>query len=176
MEKSLKSKKDIAFVLDVRTINKTKKHYVLTANDEQKEILKTFFSLPQVKNLTFEFDAFLNKEYIEINGFLSAKIQQKCVVSLEEFENEIKENVRLLFTEDKSLYNALLNKNDFSPEEDEVDLIENGRIYFFDLIQEQFGLAIDPFPKKTDDVFTYYELKAEDVVENPFAVLKHLTK
>lgn len=176
MEKSLKLKKDIAFVLDVRTVNKTKKHYVLSANEEQKKNLKNFFDLPKVEDLTFEFDVFLNKDYIEINGELSAKIHQKCVVSLDEFENKIKENVRLLFTEDESLYNSLLNKSDFSPEDEEVDLVQNGRIYFFDLIQEQFGLALNPFPKKTDETFSYYELKAEEVVENPFAVLKHLTK
>ena len=61
-------------------------------------------------------------------------------------------------------------------DEDDVDFVENGRIYFYDIIQEQFGLALNPFPKKTKEAFSYYELKAEDVVENPFAVLKHLTK
>ncbi|MBR6731010.1 MAG: hypothetical protein IKL90_06725 [Alphaproteobacteria bacterium] len=176
MEKSSKSKKDIAFVLDTRTVNKQKKHYELEANESQKQALKKFFELPDVMNLTFEFDVFLNKEYIEINGILRAKIKQKCVVSSDEFETKISEPVRLLFTEDESFYNSLLNKADFSMDEDDVDFVENGRIYFYDIIQEQFGLALNPFPKKTKEAFSYYELKAEDVVENPFAVLKHLTK
>ena len=176
MEKSSKSKKDIAFVLDVRTINKTKKHYVLEATESQKEELKKFFELPSVQDLVFEFDAFLNKDYMEICGCLTAKIKQKCVITLEEFETKIKEPVRLLFTEDENLYNALLNKADFSVEEEDVELVENGRIYFYEIVQEQLGLALNPFPKKTDEVFSYYELKAEDVKENPFAVLKHLTK
>ena len=62
MEKSSKSKKDIAFVLDTRTVNKQKKHYELEANESQKQALKKFFELPDVMNLTFEFDVFLNKE------------------------------------------------------------------------------------------------------------------
>ena len=176
MEKSSKSKKDIGFVLDARTINKSKKHYVLEATEIQKEELKNFFELPLIQDLTFEFDAFLNKDYMEINGFLTAKIKQKCVISLEEFETKIKEPVRLLFTENEDLYNALLNKGDFSVEDEDVELVENGRIYFYNIVQEQLGLALNPFPKKTDEVFSYYELKAEDVKENPFAVLKHLTK
>ena len=176
MEKSSKSKKDIAFVLDVRTINKSKKHYILEATETQKEELKIFFELPLIQSLIFEFDAFLNKDYMEIQGILTAKIKQKCVVSLEEFETEIKEQVRLLFTEDEDLYNALLNKGDFLVDEEDVELVENGRIYFYNIVQEQLGLALNPFPKKTDETFSYYELKAEDVKENPFAVLKHLTK
>lgn len=176
MEKSTKSEKDISFVLDTRTVNKEKKHYYLKANEEQKTALQTLFNVPKIEKLTFEFDVFLNKDLIEINGNLTAKIRQICVVTTEEFQNELNEKIRLYFTEDEALYNSLLKKEDFSPEEEDVDLIQNGRIYFYDLIQEQFGLALDPFPKKTDDIFTYYELKADDVKENPFSVLKHLTK
>ncbi len=176
MEKSVNHKKDIAFVLDTRTVNKTKKHYVLEANDTQKENLKKFFELPAIKNLSFEFDVFLNKDCIEINGILKAVVTQKCVVSLNEFDEKINEGVCLLFTEDESLYQSLLKTEDFSLEDDDVELIEKGKIYFYDLVQEQLGLALNPFPKKTDEAFSYYELKAEEVKENPFSVLKHLTK
>ena len=176
MEKSLIKEKDISFVLDVRTVNKSKKHYCLKATDEQKEELSKFFELPKIDSLTFEFDAFLNKDCVEINGILTSELLQKCVVSNDEFKTTVKEPVRLLFTEDEDLYNSMLNVSDFSPEDDDVDLIENGRLYFMDIVREQFGLALNPFPKKTDEAFSYYELKAEDVKDNPFAVLKHLTK
>ena len=176
MEKSNKTEKDISFVLDTRVITDKKKSYSLTATDEQLKELESFYSVPSVKKLSFDFDIYLNKDVYELKGVLSALVEQQCVVSMDVFEEKINSKVTLLFSEDADFVAMEEKKEDFLPEEELVELVENGRIYFYDIVREQFGLALNPFPKKTDEPFAYYEEKAEDVRENPFSVLKHLTK
>ena len=176
MEKSDKNEKDISFVLDTRTITSQKKSYSLKATKSQLQELADYYNLPAVKNLSFDFEAFLNKDVFELKGKLKSTVEQTCVVSLENFEEKINHPCVLLFSDDADFVAQQEKKEDFLPEEDFVDLVENGRIYFHDIVREQFGLALNPFPRKTDEPFVYYEEKTEDVKENPFSVLKHLTK
>lgn len=177
MEKLVKKEKDISFVLDMRTITKKGSSFILTATKAQCDELALFYELPAINQLTFEFEAFLNKEGLtEIRGFLKANVVEICVVSTDKFEECLKNDVTLLFSEDEAYVKMQENRVDFSPEEELVEYAKNGRIYFLDVVREQLGLMLNPFPKKTDEPFSYYEEKAEEIKENPFSVLKHLTK
>jgi len=176
MEKTAKKEKDISFVLDARTVTKQGRDFLLLANKSQCQELAEFYELPAVKNLSFEFNACLADDVIELTGVLKANIVQTCVVTSEEFEENINYPFVLLFSEDENIVLTKENKIDFSPDDECIELIKNGRIYFSEIVREQFGLSLNPFPKKTEEPFAYYEEKVEDVKENPFAVLKHLTK
>lgn len=176
MEKSVKKEKDISFVLDVRTVTKQGKNISLCATEKQCQELAEFYDLPKLKELLFNFNIALVDDVIELRGKLNAKAIRVCVVTSEEFEEVVEQPVVLMFSEDEDVVRTQENKIDFSPEDEYIELIENGRIYFADIVREQLGLAIDPFPKKTNELFAYYEEKAEEVKDNPFAILKHLTK
>ena len=176
MEKTVKKEKDIAFVLDARTVTKQGKDFLLVANKAQCQELAEFYELPAVKKLSFSFNALLADDVIELNGVLKADVVRTCVVTSDEFEEKINYPFVLLFSEDEDVVLMQENKVDFSPDDESIELIKNGRIYFAEIVREQFGLSLDPFPKKTNAPFVYYEEKVEDVKENPFAVLKHLTK
>ena len=176
MEKTAKIEKDISFVLDARTVTKQGKDYLLVANKTQCKDLAEFYEVPAVKNISFGFNASLVDDVIELNGVLKANVVRICVVSSEEFIEEIDYPFVLLFSEDENVVLTQENKVDFSPDDESIELIKNGRIYFYEIVREQLGLSLNPFPKKTDEPFAYYEEKVEGVKENPFAVLKHLTK
>lgn len=174
--KNVKKEKDISFVLDARMVTKNGLSFLLKATKQQCLDLAKFYELPALNNLIFEFSIHLKDDLIVLNGFLDADVVETCVVTNENFKEHIHQTVSLLFSEDENVIKAQESKMDFSPDEELIDFIENGRIYFLEIVQEQFGLALNPFPKKTDEPFVYYEEKNEAVKTNPFSVLKHLTK
>lgn len=177
MEKSVKKEKDISFVLDMRTVRKNKDSFVLTATEKQCLELASFYELPKIKKLSFLFDIFLNKDnVVELKGILETDVVEVCVVSSEEFSEHISAPINLLFSDDEAFVKQQENVVDFSLEDELVEFAKNGRIYFYEIVREQLGLILDPFPKKTKEPFIYYEEKPEDSRENPFAMLKHLTK
>ena len=60
--------------------------------------------------------------------------------------------------------------------EEPIEFLPRPQIYFKDIVFEQFGLNLDAFPRKTDELFVYKEEEEPTEKENPFSVLKHLTK
>lgn len=176
MEKSTHEKKDISYVLDIRTIPADGLYLNLEANPTECSFLAKRYDLLAVHSLCAAVKVSYQRDLVEVKGSLIACIKQRCVVSLEEFDQEVKESFTALFSDNKNIVAAQEAKMDFDPEEEPIEFIQKGRIYFKELIAEHFGLFIDPFPKKTNKLFTYYEEKADDKKENPFSVLKHLTK
>ncbi len=176
MEKSDKTEKGISFVLDVRTIplNGLKLH--LQATPEECCFLAERYELPAVYAVSADLEVVADGELIDVHGVLSGRVRQTCVVSLEEFDNVLEGEFHALFSANRNLVLAQENKADFDPEEEPIEFIPKGQIYFKEVIAEQVGLNINPFPKKTDEIFTYYEVNPELEKENPFSVLKDLTK
>lgn len=173
---NIKKEKDISFVLDARMVTKNGLSFLLKATEQQCLDLAKFYELPALSNLVFDFFICLKDDLIVLKGFLDADVIETCVVTNEKFEEHIHQPVSLLFSEDESVVKMQESKMDFSPDEELIDFVENGRIYFSSIVREQFGLALNPFPKKTNEPFAYYEEKAQDIKDNPFLVLKHLTK
>lgn len=176
MEKSLQMKKDISFSLDVRTIPPLGSDLTLEATPDECTFLARHYGVLAVHSLSVRAHISIKDEIVIVDGFLKASVRQSCVVTLEEFDQAVRGEFQLLFSANKQIVAEQENKIDFDPDEEPIELIQKGHIYFKELITEQLGLYLDPFPKKTDEVFSYYEEKAEDIKENPFSVLKHLTK
>lgn len=174
MEKSNQTQKDISYVLDIRTIPADGLNIFLKANPSECLFLAKRYDLPAVCSISVDVNAKFDEEIIEIKGFLKAKIKQRCVVTLDIFEQSIEESFKVFFSNNPRIVADQESKSDFNPDEEPIELVQKGRIYFKELIAEQLGLYIDPFPKKTKELFTYYEEKSQK--ENPFSALKHLTK
>ena len=116
MEKTVKKEKDIAFVLDARTVTKQGKDFLLVANKTQCQELAEFYELPAVNKLSFSFNALLADDVIELNGVLKADVVRTCVVTSDEFEEKINYPFVLLFSEDEDVVLTQENKVDFSPD------------------------------------------------------------
>lgn len=176
MEKSLQLKKDISFSLDVRIIPQNGLKLILEATPAECAYLARHYDLPAIHSFCVQMQITSLNEIIQVVGVLSASVCQNCVITLEEFDQLVQGDFKLLFSEDKRLVEAQENQVDFDPDEEPIELIQKGHIYFKELLAEQLGLYLDPFPRKVQESFSYYEEKAETVRENPFSVLKHLTK
>lgn len=108
----------------------------------------------------------------------SAKVTQKCVVSLEPVLSDIDETVRLLYTPEAALQTDGLDIDfDEDDDEDRESLID-GKINLGAAVAEHFALALNPYPRRPG-VSLPDEVVGEehaDTRDNPFAVLGRLKR
>lgn len=102
---------------------------------------------------------------VTAEGRLAAKVRQVCVVSLEEFEAELREDFTVRFVPAGS-----------ESESDDPELVDEipiagPTIDLGEAAAEQLALALDPYPRKPGAIL---DEKAQSAPENPFARLAAL--
>ncbi len=112
---------------------------------------------------------------VQVRGRVQARVAQTCVVTLEPLENDIDEEVDLIFAPAEQIP-ELAEPADSAEDHEIVDApepIENGVIDLGRLATDMIYLAIDPYPRKAGAVFAH-EATAADPEDHPFAALKAL--
>ena len=112
---------------------------------------------------------------VHVRGRVQAKVGQTCVVTLEPIENEIDEEVDLMFAPAEEITPQIDGDEDDgeSAIADPEEPIENGMIDLGRLATDVLYLAIDPYPRKEGAVFER-QVAAPDPEDHPFAALKAL--
>ena len=113
---------------------------------------------------------------LHVTGRVQAKVGQTCVVTLEPIENEIDEQVDLIFAPAEEVAPQADDIDDDDGESamaDPPEPIENGMIDLGKLAADVLYLAIDPYPRKEGAVFEP-QVAARDPEDHPFAALKAL--
>ena len=137
-------------------------HFVLEASDKECRALAERFGVEKVYWLKADLIVYPG-DIVKIKGKVSALTRRQCVISLKNFDEEMQEAFEVLYADDPSL------------DTDEIiDPIVQGRIHLGDMISEQYGLALNPFPKKPGIKNPYEEEKREKT--HPFANLKEILK
>jgi uncharacterized metal-binding protein YceD (DUF177 family) len=112
-----------------------------------------------------------------VAGHVRARIGQTCVVTLDPIENDIDEEVDLIFAPPEQIpqLSDLVDEAAESEEDipDPPEPIVNGVIDLGRLATDALFLGIDPYPRKPDAVFEPLVV-ADDPEDHPFAVLKAL--
>lgn len=119
--------------------------YTVVATETECRDLAVRLKIPAVLALRCEFDLEPpNGAFVEASGQLVARVVQCCVVSLEEFEQEVVERFEIRFVPDGAV------SDDFNPDlPDDVPYSE-GVIDLGEAAAEQLALALDPYPRKPD--------------------------
>lgn len=129
-------------------------------------------SLPRLR-ATFEL-ALQGSGGLRVEGEVSATVGQDCVVTLDPFDNEVKEEINLVFAPSRArAADADGEAGDIDPGEPEPlagDSIDLGALAVEFLI-----LGIDPYPRKPDAKFEPPAAE-EDAAAHPFAALAALKK
>jgi hypothetical protein len=116
---------------------------------------------------------------VHVRGRVSARVGQTCVVSLDAIENDIIEDVDLLFVPEDRVRTFAVAIDDDAGDEADRDIpdapepIVNGVIDLGRLATDILFLGIDPYPRKPDAVFVPPS-SAVDPEDRPFAALKAL--
>lgn len=113
--------------------------------------------------------------HVHVAGRVQVRVGQTCVVTLEPIENEIDEEVDLIFAPAAEIAPQIDADNDDgeSTMAEPPEPIENGMIDLGRLAADVLYLAIDPYPRKEGAVFEP-RLAAPDPGDHPFAALKAL--
>lgn len=116
---------------------------------------------------------------VQVTGRVRGRIGQTCVVTLDPIENDIDEEVDLIFApeaEARRLADLIEEGQDGEEPPEAVDAPEpiiGGIIDLGRIATDALFLAIDPYPRKRGAVFAA-EIAGPDPEDHPFAALKAL--
>ena len=142
------------------------------------EALAEWMDVRQVSEVSadFQLNPMGKTGLIRVNGRLTARVTQSCVVTLEPVETMVDEEISLTFGP----------PGDEAEEGDEIDIdfhdsdppdpIIDGAIDLGAVMVEHLALGIDPFPRAAGAEFSppAVEVEAPEPKANPFAVLASL--
>jgi len=119
---------------------------------------------------------------VHVAGFVRARVGQTCVVTLEPIENDLNEEIELVFApQDEVRQLADLIKEGWNSENngedtevpDPPEAIINGIIDLGRVATDALYLALDPYPRKPGAIFEP-QVTVLDPEDHPFAALKAL--
>lgn len=111
-----------------------------------------------------------------VTGTLKARVTQISVVSLEPFDDDLVDQVDVRFATATVIAREVADApedSDFDP----PDLIENGSINLGLLVTEFLALGLDPYPRRSGEIFEPHIESSGDepeAKESPFAALAQL--
>jgi uncharacterized metal-binding protein YceD (DUF177 family) len=149
------------------------------AKPEERAALAKRFDLPSIDLLKAQLHlkAMAGGALVRLDGTITAKVVQTCVVSLEPMPAKVKEEFSLTFgapMPEEVGAEIELSMEDEDPPEPIID----GVIDVGEAVAEHLSLALDPFPRKAGIAFEGGEEPTPVEVKrpSPFAVLAQLRK
>jgi uncharacterized metal-binding protein YceD (DUF177 family) len=172
---------ELSMIIDVRSLGDRIKEVSIEANDEELEKLTKRMLVEKIDyfNACVSLEPKNGGKKVILNGEISAKLTQNCILTLEPVEEIINEKFEIFF--DSSVKEEDI-ENLSIEEIVEGEIIEplGKTLDGGEVVAEQLGLAINPYPKKQDAVFEYGqedgEKDAKEDTNNPFSVLAKLKK
>jgi uncharacterized metal-binding protein YceD (DUF177 family) len=162
--------------VNVAQIPSTGLHREIEANDRVRAAMAEAAGLRDISSARAAFDlAHRSGGRVHVAGRVRATVGQTCVVTLEPIENEIDEEVDLIFAPAEEIAPQIDADEDDgeSAMAEPPEPIENGLIDLGRLATDVLYLAIDPYPRKEGAVFEP-RLATHDPEDHPFAALKVL--
>ncbi|MGE3247989.1 MAG: DUF177 domain-containing protein [Beijerinckiaceae bacterium] len=144
--------------------------------DECAAIAKAF-DLPAIAALRAEYRVLPEGKIIHVKGELRARLTQTCVVTLEDFDSEIREVVDVRFTSDPATLAAASSDTPGNEAEwdEPPDAISGDSIDLGALTVEHLALGLDPYPRKPGAAFEATgEESTEEAKPSPFEALRAL--
>lgn len=151
-------------------------HRDIEADQATRDAMAEAAGLRDISSARASFDlAPRSRGRVHVKGRLQARIGQTCVVTLDPLENDIDEEIDVIFAPPEQIPELVepVNTDEAFAMEDPPEPIENGIIDLGRLATDVLYLSIDPYPRKEGVVFEPH-LTAPDADDHPFAALKAL--
>ena len=160
----------------VAQIPDTGLHRDIEASPDQNAALTAAAAVREITSARASLDVTpIGKGGFHVTGEVSARVGQTCVVTLDPIENDIVEQIDLMFVPDAQITElaASVDEEADADAPDPPEPIINGLIDLGRLATDALFLGIDPYPRKSDAVFDP-PIVAPDPQDHPFAALKAL--
>jgi len=149
----------------------------IEASGEERDALARRFDVPAIHALTAQFTAMpWRRGGIEVRGHIEAEVEQVSVVSLEPFSTLVRDDVVRYFQADNAPGHRPTVLSVESLEDEEPEVISGGSIDLGEIAAESLALALDPYPRKPGEVFSFDAAEEPEQAgrDNPFGVLSRL--
>jgi uncharacterized metal-binding protein YceD (DUF177 family) len=145
------------------------------ASEEERAGLARRFGLQAVLDVTVEGRLFAegDGEFV-FRGDIVAKVVQTCVVTLEPVENSINEPMALRFIPVERLAEPRREVMVDAEQEEETEGLAGDVVDLGPAVAEQFGVALDPYPRKPGAMLPEGVKSEGPGRVNPFTVLRNL--
>jgi hypothetical protein len=147
----------------------------LVADESTRAAVAKLAGLAALPRLVAAFDVTRRGDGLRVVGSVSATVGQTCVVTLEPLENDVEEEVDLLFS--PSSAPEIIEEDGSEVEITDPDAPEpliGGVIDLGAIATEFLILGLDPYPRKPGAVFE--QPTSDDPSSHPFAALAELKK
>lgn len=139
------------------------------ATVEECAALAADFKLAALRSLVGRYKLTGTPERVRVTGRITAAVTQVCVVTLDEFDSNLEEEVEVDFSAPDSLP---LTTGESEREYEPPDEIVNGQVDLGALTAEFLALGLDPYPRKPGVDFNFEDGSAKP--DSPFAALGRL--
>jgi uncharacterized metal-binding protein YceD (DUF177 family) len=147
-------------------------HVSLTATPEERAALARDLEIPEIKALSAELDVKpAAGGGVRVTGDVMATVVQTCVVTIEPFEAEVREEVDARYTPDAP---QLEPGSEHEADLDAPDPLINGAADLGILVAEHLALGLDPYPRKPGVEAPPPGDDSEPATHRPFAGLDKL--
>jgi uncharacterized protein DUF177 involved in 23S rRNA accumulation len=154
-------------------------HREIEASAREREAMAAVAGLREISSAHGSFDVTpMSGGRFYVAGRVRARIGQTCVVTLDPIENDIDEEIDLIFAPEAEI-RQLADLVEEGQDSEDVEVAEqpepiiNGVIDLGRLATDALFLAVDPYPRKPGAVFEA-QVTAPDPEDHPFAALKAL--
>ena len=162
----MSSRTDLSCTVDIDGLGGEVKTFDLCATGNQAAAIAARFEIPQLKTLNARIKVHRVPEGdVLVSGAIEALAQQICVVTLEPFETRVETDFRRRYAGRSDIPEELAELEDVEPLTPSIDLGE--------LVAQEFGLALDPYPRAPGAAL---DQGNRDDGESPFAVLRELKR
>ena len=170
--------KNFSYPLIVEDIAAAEKKYRLTADAADLKELAEILQIPSVKSFSAEIYTKMNKKehLLRVWGRVKAELELQSVVSLEYFCKSYEPEFELLY--DTKPTPKSRKEEEISFEDDLPDIVIDGQIDLGQIAIEQIALAMEDYPRKEGEVFSWKSEfdPQDDERRNPFKILEKLKK
>jgi hypothetical protein len=162
----------------VAQIPETGLHRDIEADQPAREVMAEVAGLREILSANASLDVTpKGGGRFHVAGHVRARIGQICVVTLDPIENDIDEEVDLIFAPPEQIPDLADLVDEAAESDIEIpdppEPIVNGVIDLGRLATDALFLGIDPYPRRKDAVFEP-PVEAADPEDHPFAALKAL--
>jgi uncharacterized metal-binding protein YceD (DUF177 family) len=162
----------------VAQIPETGLHRDIEADQPAREVMAEVAGLREILSANASLDVTpKGGGRFHVAGHVRARIGQTCVVTLDPIENDIDEEVDLIFAPPEQIPDLADLVDEAAESDIEIpdppEPIVNGVIDLGRLATDALFLGIDPYPRRKDAVFEL-PVEAADPEDHPFAALKAL--
>lgn len=148
-------------------------HMDIEADAAERAAVAAAAGVNEVMQLTAAFDvARHGRDGLRVVGTVSARVRQTCVVTLDPVENDIEEQIDLVFVSPSALGPTGSEVNLGAEAADPPETLIEGVVDLGNVAAEFLMLGIDPYPRKPGAVFE--PPQSADAGSHPFAALAAL--